>query len=61
VIREPHDRIDLPCEKDKFGARWEEFAVQWITQGFARYSPQRDGLVKLHLDAAALRDAHSVG
>jgi 5,5'-dehydrodivanillate O-demethylase len=61
VVREPHDRIDLPCEKDKFGARWEDFAVQWINQGFARYSPQKDVLIKLHLDAAALRDRQRVG
>jgi 5,5'-dehydrodivanillate O-demethylase len=61
VIREPHERIDLPCEKDKFGARWEDFAVQWINQGFARYSPQKEVLLKLHLDAAALRDRQSVG
>jgi 5,5'-dehydrodivanillate O-demethylase oxygenase subunit len=61
VIREPHDRIDLPSEKDKFGARWEDFAVQWISQGFARYSPQKDVLLKLHLDAAAARDNQGVG
>jgi 5,5'-dehydrodivanillate O-demethylase len=61
VIREPHERIDLPSEKDKFGARWEDFAVQWINQGFARYSPQKDALLKLHLDAAAVRDSQGVG
>ncbi|MCA1842946.1 MAG: hypothetical protein LC792_07090, partial [Actinobacteria bacterium] len=61
VVREPHDRIDLPCEKDKFGAKWEEFAVEWINQGFARYSPQKEALLKLHLDAAAVRDAQHVG
>ncbi|MGH8931210.1 MAG: Rieske 2Fe-2S domain-containing protein [Egibacteraceae bacterium] len=54
VVREPHDVIALPCEKDKFGAG-AEFALQWMEQGFTRYSPQFDVLRKLHLDAAARR------
>jgi 5,5'-dehydrodivanillate O-demethylase len=54
VIREPKDRIDLPCEKDKFGAG-SEFALQWIDRGSSRYSPQADLLKKLHIDAAAAR------
>lgn len=55
VVREPHDRIDLPCEKNKFGAG-ATFALQWIEQGFTRYSPQLDALRKLHLEAAAKQE-----
>ena len=43
------------------GAKWEGFTVQWISQVFARYSPQNDALLKLHLDAAAARDRQRVG
>ncbi|MDQ3734364.1 MAG: aromatic ring-hydroxylating dioxygenase subunit alpha [Actinomycetota bacterium] len=50
VIREPHDRIDLPCEKDKFGAG-HAFAPQWINMGFSKYSPQKDALLELHAKA----------
>ncbi|MDP9240837.1 MAG: phthalate 4,5-dioxygenase, partial [Actinomycetota bacterium] len=54
VVREPHERIDLPCEKNKFGAG-AVFPIQWIERGFSRYSPQKDDLLKLHMDAAAAR------
>lgn len=56
VVREEHDVIPLPCEKDKFGAG-AEFALQWIEQGFTRYSPQRETLRKLHIDAASSEQA----
>ena len=48
TIREKHDIINLPCEKDKFGAE-RTFAKAWITGGSMRYSPQADELISLHL------------
>jgi len=54
VVRHRHERIGLPCEKNKFGAG-ATFALQWIDQGFSRYSPQLDLLRRLHIDAAAAR------
>jgi 5,5'-dehydrodivanillate O-demethylase len=54
--REPHDRIELPCEKNKFGAGLE-FALSWIDMGSSRYSPAKDSLIKLHMDAAANLEA----
>lgn len=54
VVREPHDVITLPLERDKFGAGYT-FATTWIDQGSMRYSPQADKLRKLHMDAAAAR------
>lgn len=54
VVREPHEVIDLPLERDKFGAG-AAFALQWIDQGSMRYSPQADDLRKLHTEAAATR------
>jgi 5,5'-dehydrodivanillate O-demethylase oxygenase subunit len=56
VIRDPaaNTRIDLPCEKNKFGAG-AEFPIQWINQGFSRYSPQLEELLKLHAEAAEAR------
>ena len=48
TIREKHDIINLPCEKDKFGAE-RTFAKAWITGGSMRYSPQADELIALHL------------
>jgi 5,5'-dehydrodivanillate O-demethylase len=50
--REPHTRIELPCEKNKFGAGLA-FALSWIDMGSSRYSPAKDSLIKLHMDAAA--------
>jgi 5,5'-dehydrodivanillate O-demethylase len=55
VIREPHDRIDLPCEKDKFAAG-HVFALNFIDMGSTRYSPQVDLLRQLHIDAARARE-----
>ena len=53
--REPHERIGLPCEKDKFGVDYTEFALSWLSGGSSRYSPAMDQLKKLYLEAAALR------
>lgn len=60
TIREPHEIIDLPCEKDKFGAG-AAFTDQWITGGSMRYSPIREQLLALHRDAAAVRDKAATG
>jgi len=49
TIREKHDIINLPCEKDKFGSE-RTFAKAWITGGSMRYSPQADELIALHLE-----------
>ncbi len=54
TIREEHDVITLPCEKDKFGAG-AAFTDQWITGGSMRYSPIKEDLLSLHRDAAAAR------
>jgi 5,5'-dehydrodivanillate O-demethylase len=47
TIREKHDIINLPCEKDKFGAE-RTFAAAWINGGSMRYSPIKDQLLELH-------------
>ena len=60
TVREKHDRIDLPCEKDKFGAG-TAFVDQWINGGSMRYSPIRDELLKLHHDAAEAREKAGTG
>ena len=39
TIREPHDRIDLPCEKNKFDAG-PQFALDFIDMASSRFSPQ---------------------
>jgi 5,5'-dehydrodivanillate O-demethylase len=52
TVREKHDIIKLPCEKDKFGAE-SEFAKAWITGGSMRYSPLKQQLLDLHADAWA--------
>lgn len=57
VVREPHDHIELPLEKDKFGAGYQ-FATAWIEQGSMRYSPQADALCELHIQAAVQRGEH---
>jgi 5,5'-dehydrodivanillate O-demethylase len=54
VVRQPHDVIKLPLERSKFG-RGAEFATEWIDNGSMRYSPIRDDMKKLHLDAEAAR------
>ena len=60
TVREKHDRIDLPCEKDKFGAE-REFAEAWITLGSSRYSPIKQELLDLHEQAWANRAKASAG
>ncbi len=52
--REPHERIELPCEKNKFGAG-VDFALAWLEMGSTRYSPALDTLKKIHIDAASAR------
>jgi 5,5'-dehydrodivanillate O-demethylase len=58
VVREKHDVINLPCERNKFGAG-TAFTDQWITGGSMRYSPIKDTLLALHRDAAAAREKAS--
>jgi 5,5'-dehydrodivanillate O-demethylase len=47
VIRTEHDRIDLPCEKNKFDAG-PGFAIDFITGASMQFSPQKDDLIALH-------------
>jgi 5,5'-dehydrodivanillate O-demethylase len=56
VTREPHDRIDLPCEKNKFDAG-ASFALDFIDMASSRFSPQMDALKKLHIAASEGREA----
>jgi 5,5'-dehydrodivanillate O-demethylase len=60
TIRIHHDCIELPCEKDKFGAG-TAFTDQWITGGSMRYAPIRDQLLALHRDAAVAREKAAAG
>lgn len=53
TIREPHDRIDLPCEKDKFHAGGAEFALDFCNMGSTRYSPDLEAIRQVHISAAA--------
>jgi 5,5'-dehydrodivanillate O-demethylase len=50
VVREKHDRIDLPCEKNKFDAG-PRFALDFISGASMQFSPQADALKKLHIEA----------
>jgi 5,5'-dehydrodivanillate O-demethylase len=50
TVREPHERIDLPCEKNKFDAG-PQFALDFIDMASSRFSPQADALKKLHIQA----------
>jgi 5,5'-dehydrodivanillate O-demethylase len=50
TIREKHERIDLPCEKNKFDAG-PQFALDFIDMASSRFSPQMDTLKKLHIEA----------
>jgi 5,5'-dehydrodivanillate O-demethylase len=50
VVREKHERIDLPCEKNKFDAG-PTFAVDFIDMASSRFSPQADSLKDLHIKA----------
>ena len=53
TIREPHERIDLPCEKDKFHAGGAEFALDFCNMGSTRYSPDLEAIRQVHITAAA--------
>ncbi len=52
TIREPHERIDLPCEKDKFHAGGAQFALDFCDMGSTRFSPVLDTIKKIHIAAA---------
>jgi 5,5'-dehydrodivanillate O-demethylase oxygenase subunit len=52
TIREPHERIDLPCEKDKFHAGAAEFALDFCAMGSTRHSPALETIRQVHLQAA---------
>jgi 5,5'-dehydrodivanillate O-demethylase oxygenase subunit len=52
--REPHERIELPCEKEKFGAGID-FALAWLAMGSSRYSPAVERIRELHVAAAEAR------
>jgi 5,5'-dehydrodivanillate O-demethylase len=52
TIREPHERIDLPCEKDKFNAGGAQFALDFCDMGSTRFSPMPDPIRKVHISAA---------
>lgn len=56
VVREPHDVIKLPLERSKFG-RGAEFATEWIDNGSMRYSPIRQEMKTLHIEAEQARQA----
>src|SRR5947207_900951 len=56
VYRDFRDRIDLPCEKNKFDAGGS-FAIQFIERASSRFSPQADALKKLHIKAHENRKA----
>ena len=60
TVREPHEVIVLPCEKNKFGAE-REFAEAWLTGGSSRYSPIQKELLELHRDAIAAKDRAAAG
>jgi len=60
IIREDHEVIDLPCERDKFGAG-TAFTDQWITGGSMRYSPLKEQLLVLHREAAVAREKAKSG
>jgi 5,5'-dehydrodivanillate O-demethylase len=55
TVRTSHERIDLPCEKDKFGAG-TAFADAWINGGSMRYAPIREQLLDMHHRAAEARE-----
>jgi len=57
TIREPHERIDLPCEKDKFHAGGAEFALDFCNMGSTRYSPDLEAIRQVHISAAARVEA----
>ena len=49
TYREPHDVIDLPMERDKFGSA-VEFRQLWTRESSIRYSPIRDDVFALFGD-----------
>ncbi len=51
VTYEEHERIDLPCEKDKFHAG-AQFALDFCDMGSSRFSPMLDTIKKIHISAA---------
>ncbi|MGE5290969.1 MAG: Rieske 2Fe-2S domain-containing protein [Micromonosporaceae bacterium] len=55
TVRTPHEIIELPCEKNKFGAG-TAFVDQWINGGSMRYAPIREELLALHHEAATARE-----
>jgi 5,5'-dehydrodivanillate O-demethylase len=52
VVRDPHELIDLPIERNKFGAG-DEFALEFLAMGSSRYSPQKERIRSLYLEAQA--------
>ena len=48
---EPHERIDLPCEKDKFNAG-TELALAFCDMGSTRHSPLLDTIREDSISAA---------
>jgi 5,5'-dehydrodivanillate O-demethylase len=52
TIRDEHERIDLPCEKDKFHAAGAQFALDFCDMGSTRFSPMLDAIKKIHISAA---------
>ena len=57
TIREPHERIDLPCEKDKFNAGGAQFALDFCDMGSHAVLPDADTIKKLHIKAWENREA----
>lgn len=49
TYRTPHDVIDLPMERDKFGSA-VEFRQLWTRESSVRYSPIRDEVLELFGD-----------
>ncbi|MDN5931081.1 MAG: hypothetical protein L0I24_08465 [Pseudonocardia sp.] len=49
TYREPHDVVDLPMERDKFGSAME-FRQLWTRESSVRYSPIRDDVLELFGD-----------
>ena len=49
TFRAPHDVIDLPMERDKFGSA-VEFRQLWTRESSIRYSPIRADVLRLFGD-----------
>ena len=52
TIREPHERIDLPCEKDKFNAR-RPVRARLLRHGLDPVLPVLDTIKKMHISAGS--------